>query len=143
MDSLDIDVKESLVINEGDLDTELANVSSYYYLFSSMSTDAENQLQQIQLNLEVYEVALAGKIKEELISNGAKADKITETEIKRQYRKDDKWIQLRKQVIEAECDFKKLEKAAKSFDMKSQNCMSLNKRQLYKASKGMLGVEDL
>ena len=141
--NLDKEVRASITINELDLETELASVASFYYRFSALANDAELIYQRAELELEKYEVDLAKAIRKQLLEEGMKADKITESEIKRAFRKDDNWLRLKNTVMEAESDYKKLEKAAKAFDMKSQNCMSLNKRQLYKASKGMINTEDL
>lgn len=142
-EDLDKEVRISLTVNELDLDTELASTAALYYRFSSLATDAELIFQKKELQLEKHEVDLAKHIKSCLIKEGSKVEKITETEIKRLFRNSDTWLRLKEEVLEAECNFKKLEKAAKSFDMKSQNCMSLNKRQLFKASKGMVRMEDL
>jgi len=141
--NIDKEVRASLSINELDVETELCSVASSYYRFSSIANDAELIFQKRELQLETLEVDLAKAIKEALLAEGVKADKITETEIKRRFRKDEKWLRLKHELLEAESDYKKLEKAAKAFDMKSQNCMSLNKRQLFKASKGMLRLEEV
>lgn len=142
-EDLNKQVEFSLTINELDLDTELAVSASNYYRFASLANDAELIYQKKELDLEVYEVQLAKDIKTELLKDRSKSDKITETEIKREFRKDNIWLKLKNMALEAQNSYKKLEKAAKSFEMKSQSCMSLNKRQLYKANKGMINTEDL
>lgn len=143
-ENLDKLIRSSITINELDLETELATVASYYYRFSAIACDAEIAFQKAELELEKYEVELAKKIKKELSTEDRpKSDKITETEIKREFRGDANWLKLKEIVLELEANYKKVEKAAKAFDMKSQNCMSLNKRQLFKVSKGMAKVEDL
>lgn len=140
---LDVDISSILVVNELDIETELSYCASHYYRFASLADEAELIAQKCKLDLEVFEVQLAKDIRKQLLEDGYKADKITESEVKREFRSNKLWLALKNKAIDAECDHKKLEKAAKGFDIKSQNCMSLNKRQLYKASKGMIRQEDL
>jgi hypothetical protein len=99
--------------------------------------------QKAELEMEIYEVQLAKDIRSQLLAEGYKADKITESEIKRHFRKDSVWLVLKNKSLEADSNYKKIEKAAKGFEMKSKNLISLNYRQVYKASKGMIKIEDL
>lgn len=130
-----------LTINELNVEDELATCPYFYYRFADLAIDAEREYNQAVLILEQYEASLAITIKMRLSSG--KNDKITETEIKRNYRDDEKWRALKAKELDTETKFKKLDKAAKAFDMKNQSLMSLNKRQLFKVSKGMLNPEDL
>lgn len=133
-------IRQLLKINELNLEEELSTVASFYFSFSDLANDAEAYYKKSILELESLEVDLSRKIKEELLAEGVKQDKITETEIKRRFRKDQIWMTLKTKELDAYTAYRKLEKAAKAFEMKSQNCMSINKRQLYKAGRGM---EDL
>jgi hypothetical protein len=138
-----VKIAEYLTINELNLEDELATCARYYYLYADLATDAERAYNEAVMILEQYEATVSKTIKIRLLSEGNKREKITETEIKRCYREDDRWKELKIQELEAEIRFKKLEKAMKAFEMKNQSCMSLNKRQLFKASKGMIGADEL
>lgn len=132
----DVNVQKLLSINEHDLETELASCSSLYYMFSELALEAEQLYNESTTILERHELELANKFKQEYSPRG-KTDKLMESDIKRMFRGDEQWNQLKKEENRLYMNFKKMEKAAKAFEMKSQNCMSINKRQLYKAGKGM------
>ncbi len=132
----EINIKELLQINELNLDEELAGCSYLYFMFSDLAIDAELIHNKAELALENHELDLANKYKA-VHKPKNNQDKLTETEIKRMYRGDEKWTLLKQEQMKCYANFKKLEKAAKAFEMKSQNCMSINKRQLFKAGQGM------
>ena len=132
----EIDVRKLLQINDQNLEEELSSCPSLYYMFAELALEAEQIYNTAVMSLEHYELELANKFKTLYYPKG-KSDKLTETEIKRMYRGDEKWSLLKIEELKCHMNYKKLEKAAKAFEMKSQNCMSINKRQLYKAGKGM------
>lgn len=132
----EIDVIKLLAINEQNLEEEMASCPSLYYMFSELALESEQIYNTAIMALEHYELELANKFKN-LHEPKGKSDKLTETEIKRTYRGDEKWTLLKTEEFKCHMNYKKLEKAAKAFEMKSQSCMSINKRQLYKAGRGM------
>ena len=132
----EIDVKKLLQINDQNLEEELSSCPSLYYMFSELALEAEAIYNTAVMSIEHHELELANKFKS-LHDPKNKTDKITETEIKRMYRGDEKWTLLKTEELKCHMNYKKLEKAAKAFEMKAQSCMSINKRQLYKAGRGM------
>lgn len=128
-----------LVIDEHDLETELASCSSLQYMFSELALDAENIYNESTLTLETHELVLAQKFKNDYQPE-KKSDKLMETDIKRMFRGDELWLQLKRQNNTDEITYKKLEKAAKAFEKKNDACRSINSRQLYKSGKGMQDI---
>lgn len=131
--SEEIDVDELLRINENDLVTELKTTPSHHYLLASLATRAEALHDDAVLQLEQYEVTLAKKLKEEHIAKNSgskfKIEELKETEIKREYRGDAKWLELKRQELNTYEEYKRMTKAEKAMEMKHQSCMSINKRQ--------------
>jgi heme oxygenase len=62
---------------------------------------------------------------------------VTQTEIKREFRGDEMWNQLKDLEMKAKTDYKIVEKAAKAFEMKSNNMANINRRQIAKVEKGI------
>ncbi len=81
-------IRQLLRINELKLEDELSTVASFYFNFADLANDAEGIYNKAVLELESLEVDLSKTIKEELIAEGVKQDKITQEEIKRRFRKD-------------------------------------------------------
>jgi len=142
--SVDTEVFDLLKINELDLETELSICSAYYYFYASAASDNELSHNEAELELETYEADLARRIKDEFETKykGSKPAKkeITEAEVKREYRKDIRWLELKKKELKIQNECKKMNIIAKAFDMKNLSCMAINKRHLYKANKGMLDI---
>lgn len=134
--SNDLNIDKLLTVNEHDLESELATCANYYYMFCDLTYDAELEYNQAVLDTEILEANLAKDYKD-AFSPTSKTDKLTETEIKRMYRQDTQWLKLKRIELDKFTNFKKMEKAAKAMEMKSNTCMSINKRQIYKAEKGM------
>lgn len=124
-DPNEIDIRVLLRINEMDLESELATCSSYFYTVSALSVEAEELAERAQIALETHEVTLAQQYK------GADED-VKETHIKRLFKSDPKWNELKNKQQEIHKQHKLLQKAALSFEMKSRLLMSLNRRDLFK-----------
>lgn len=131
-----VDVHKVLSVNQLSLEDELASCPGLYHMFATLAIDAELMHSKAELALENHELELANKFKK-LDPARTKQDKLTETEIKRMYRGDEKWTRLKEEERKCYANYKKLEKAAKAVEMKNQSCMSINKRQLFKAGRGM------
>lgn len=130
----EIDIDKLLAINEGDLISELATCPGYYSLLSQLALQAEEIYNKAVLAVEHYELDLANKFKyihkEEQKDSQYKLVPLTETEIKRMFRGDDKWNLLKNEELKCETNYKTMEKSAKAMEMKHQSCMSINKRQI-------------
>ncbi len=122
-----LDIGKLLQINELDLESELASCPSLYYTFSKLACEAEDIYEAATLKLEIYETQLTKTIKGQ--NTG-----ITQTDIKRYFRENPEWQNLRKEQLELEKNYKILEKSTKAFDMKSHMLASINRRDLYKRS---------
>jgi hypothetical protein len=142
--NIDTNVFELLNINQLDLETELSICAAYYFYYASAASDADLQHNEADLELETYEADLARRIKDEFEEKykGVKPAKkeITEAEVKREYRKDIRWQQLKKTELKLQNDCKKMNIIAKAFEMKNISCTAINKRDLYKANKGMVDI---
>lgn len=121
----ELDIKTLLRINEMNLEGELATCSSYFYTVSSLSVEAEELAERAQIALETHEVTLAQQYK-------AADEDAKETHIKRMYRADPKWNELKTSAQAIHKQHKLLQKAASAFEMKSRLLMSLNRRDLFK-----------
>jgi len=120
-----LDVSKLVRINEMNLEGEMATCPSYFYSVSALSVEAEELAEKAQIALETHEVTLAQQYK--LQDEDAK-----ETHIKRMYRSDAKWNELKNECTRLHKEHKLLTKAASAFDMKSRLLMSLNRRDLFK-----------
>ena len=121
----ELDISLLLRINEFKIAEELCTCPSYFYTVSALSVEAEDMYEAATTAIETYEVQLAAGYKQ--------ADEdIKETHIKRQFRSDPKWNELKKQQNKIHKQWKLLQKAALAFDMKSKMLMSLNRRDLFK-----------
>jgi len=130
----DPDPMKWLEINEHDIEAELASCPAFYYMFSALALDAEKLFNDSKITLEQHELVLSTKFRKEYPSQ-VKSDKLMESDIKRMFRGDEIWLLLKKENNKNEIEYKKLEKAAKAFEMKSDDCRSLSSRQ--KTEKGM------
>jgi hypothetical protein len=63
-------------------------------------------------------------------------------EIKRQFRADEKWNQLKEDQLEKQRKHKIVEKAAKAFEMKSNNMANINRRQIAKVNRNMANFDE-
>lgn len=124
-----VNVNNLLSIDENNLEQDLASCASLYYTFSEYALEAENIYNDAVSAIEHHELELANRFRSEFQPKKS-ADKLNEADIKRMFRGDDKWNLLKKEVNKCYVNFKKMEKAAKAFEMKSTNCQSINKRQL-------------
>jgi hypothetical protein len=123
-------IKSLLKVNELNIEGELATCSSFFFTFSALAIDAEQLHDKATIKLETYEAELAKKQTTE------KPD-ITQTEIKRQFRADTKWNQLKTEELDCQRDYKIVAAAAKAFEMKSNNMANINRRQIAKVEKGI------
>ena len=121
----ELDISLLLRINEFKIADELCTCPSYFYTVSSLSVEAEDMYEAATTAIETYEVQLAASYK-------AIDEDVKETHIKRQYRADPKWNELKKQQNKVHKQWKLLTKAALAFEMKSKMLMSLNRRDLFK-----------
>lgn len=121
----ELDIAKLLRINEFKIADELCTCPSYFYTVSALSVEAEDMYESATTALEMHEVALANTFK-------AQDEDIKETHIKRMFRGDSKWNELKKQQGKIHKQWKILTKAALAFEMKSKMLMSLNRRDLFK-----------
>lgn len=90
---------------------------------------------QATLALETYEA--------ELSRQALSADPdATQSEIKRQFRSDEKWNILKNDQLEKQRKHKIVEKAAKAFEMKSNNMANINRRQIAQVNRQMAQFDD-
>jgi len=122
-----LNIGELLLINELNLESELASCPSLYYTFSKLACEADDFHEATTLKIEIYETQLTKDIKQE--NPG-----ITQTDIKRYFRENTQWQTLRREQLELQKNAAILEKATKAFDMKSHMLASMNRRDLYKRS---------
>ena len=122
-----LDINNLLQINELNLESEMSSCSAHYYLFSKLACEAADLHETATLELEIYETKLAKVIKQQNAS-------ITQTDIKRFFREEILWVELRQKQLELQKNYTILEKATKAFDMKSHMLASMNRRDLYKRS---------
>ncbi len=120
-----LNISELLQINELNLEEEMASCAALYYTFSKLACEAEDFYEATTLKIEIYETKLTKIIKEH--NPG-----ITQTDIKRYFREELGWQELRKTQLELQKNYRVLEKATKAFDMKSHMLASMNRRDLYK-----------
>lgn len=138
------EVENLININQLDLESELATVSAYYYRFGILATEAEETYENKKLDLEIYEAQLSRDIraKHNTVStnnpNRRKED-LTITQIKQECKEDSHWRELYREVLEAQNNYKIMDKAVKAFEIKSRMLSSLNRRDLYKRQSGMVG----
>ncbi len=120
-----LNISELLQINELDLESEMSSCPAHYYMFSKLACEADDLFETATLKLEIYETKLTKIIKEQ--NPG-----ITQTDIKRYFREDTAWRNLREEQLDLQKNHNILEKATKAFDMKSHMLASMNRRDLYK-----------
>lgn len=135
----DLDISQLVGINQLNLEDEFATAPRYFYLFSSLSVEAEDLYDQHTLEMEIYENQLAKKIKQVNadMPNRKKSDDLTQTDIKRLFHQNEEWVTMRKRQLELQKNWKMMEKAAKSFEIKTRMLSSLNRRDLFKVGQGM------
>jgi hypothetical protein len=66
----------------------------------------------------------------------------TQQEIKRQFRTDEKWNVLKEDQMTKQKNLRIVEKAAKAFEMKSNNMANINRRQIAKVNRNMANFDD-
>ena len=93
-----------LQINELNLETEMSNCAAHYYMFSKLACEAEDYAEAATLKIEIYETKLTKIIKTE--NPG-----ITQTDIKRYFREELGWQELRREQLELQKNHNVLEKA--------------------------------
>lgn len=133
------DIDDLVGINELDLNTELATCAAYFYNVSCAAVEAKSIYEQCILELETYEVELSEKFRVQIETTKGKTalSKITQTEIKRQFRDDPHWIALKHQELKSQKQYEIMEKATKALEMKSRMLSSLNRRQLVNSGMGI------
>jgi len=134
----DLDITKLTGINQLNLEDEFATAPRYYYMFSALSVEAEDILDQHTLIMEIYENKLAKEIKQTNSEKPRKAgETFTQTDIKRLFHENEEWVTLRRRQLELQKNLRMMEKAAKAFDMKARMLSSLNRRDLFKSDRGM------
>lgn len=133
------DIAAGLEINQLNLELEICVCASDYYRVSCMAAEAKDNFETASMSLEIYESELADN---SMKGRDAKKDKITQTEIKRQFRDDSRWQRLRGEVLKLQHNYAIFEKAAKAYEIKGHMIGSLNKRQLAKAGMGIQHLSD-
>lgn len=130
--SLEQQVKELLVINDRELEKEMAHGAANYFYFANLNIEAEDLSEKALIALEIHEVKLSTILR-------ANHESVTQTEIKRMFRDDKKWIELKNQQLKLIMNSRMLDRAAKAFDIKTRLLTSMNRRDLYKRGAGMSG----
>ena len=109
----------------------MATCASFFFTYASLAATAEQLRDQAVLALETYEAKLARDP-----AFRAKLDEdATQTEIKREFRTDETWNKLKTEEMTAQTNYRIVEKAAKAFEMKSNNMANINRRQIAKVEK--------
>lgn len=136
-DSNTPDINQVVAINELNLQGEMATCPAWYFYYASLHVEAEQSAENASLALETYESELAENIKKAAALTG---DELTQTEIKRKFRADEKWQLLKQQEQKLNVNAKIMEKATKAIEMKSRMLTSMNRRDLFK--RGQITQED-
>ncbi len=118
-------IDQVIAINEMNLQGEMALCPSWYFYYANLKVEAEESADAAILAVETYEAQLAYTIKE---SPGIYGSDLTQTEIKRIFRADDKWKQLRTEENKLKKNTRIMYEATKALEMKSRMLMSMNKR---------------